>query len=326
MRRREFITVLGAAAGWPLTAMGQDRPLPIIGFLSSLSAGALSGPVTAFRSGLQSVGYEDGKNVVIEFRWADGHYDQLPALAADLVRAGAAVIVTVGGDPPAFAAKAASQTIPLVFMVGRNPVELGLVASLNQPGGNATGINLLIAETETKRIEILRQLVPGSPHFAVFVNPKNADAGVQLSMVQSAAQALNQQIEIINASTDLEIDEAFAAFRRDAIGGFIVVADPFFVTRRSQITSLANQQRIPGMYFLREFAESGGLASYGVSLSDAYHEAGVYAGKILGGTKPNELPVIQPTKFDLVINVKTAKMLGLTIPTPLLATADEVIE
>jgi ABC-type uncharacterized transport system substrate-binding protein len=326
MRRREFITVLGVAAGWPFTAVGQDRPLPIIGFLSSLSAGALSGPVTAFRAGLQSVGYEDGKNVAIQFRWADGHYDQLPALAADLVRAGAAVIVSVGGDPPAFAAKAASQTIPLVFMVGRNPVELGLVASLNQPGGNATGINLLIAETETKRIEILRQLVPGGTRFAVLINPKNADAGVQLSMVQSAAQVLNQKIAIINASTDLELDEAFASFQHDAIGAFIVVADPFFVDRRDQIISLANQQRIPGMYFLREFAESGGLASYGVSLADAYREAGVYAGKILGGTKPNDLPVIQPTKFDLVINVKAAKMLGLTIPTPLLATADEVIE
>jgi len=326
MRRREFITVLSAAAGWPLTALGQDRPLPIIGFLSSLSARALSGPVTAFRAGLQSVGYEDGKNVAIEFRWADGHYDQLPSLAADLVRAGAAVLVTVGGDPPAFAAKAASQTIPLVFMVGRNPVELGLVASLNQPGGNATGINLLIVETETKRIEILRQLVPGSPRFAALINPKSADAGVQLSMVQSAAQALSQQIKVINASTDLELDEAFATFQHDAIGGFIVVADPFFVNRRDQIILLANQRRIPGMYFLREFAESGGLASYGVSLSDAYHEAGLYAGKILAGTKPNELPVIQPTKFDLVINVKAAKMLGLTIPTPLLATADEVIE
>ena len=326
MRRREFIRVLGVAAGWPLAAVGQDRSLPILGFLSSLSAGALSGPVTAFRAGLQSVGYEDRKNVAIEFRWADGHYDQLPALAADLVRVGAAVIVSVGGDPPAFAAKAASQTIPLVFMVGRNPVELGLVASLNQPGGNATGINLLIAETETKRIEILRQLGPGSTRFAVFVNPKNADAGVQLSMVQSAAQALNQNIEIINASTDVELDEAFATFQHHAIEGFIAVADPFFVNRRDQIILLSNKQRIPGMYFLREFAESGGLASYGVSLADAYREAGVYAGKVLGGTKPNDLPVIQPTKFDLVINVKTAKMLGLTIPTPLLATADEVIE
>ena len=211
-------------------------------------------------------------------------------------------------------------------MVGRNPVELGLVASLNQPGGNATGINLLIAETETKRIEILRQLVPGSTRFAVLINPKNADAGVQLSMVQSAAQALNQNIEIINASTDVELDEAFATFQHHAIEGFIAVADPFFVNRRDQIILLSNKQRIPGMYFLREFAESGGLASYGVSLADAYREAGVYAGKVLGGTKPNDLPVIQPTKFDLVINVKTAKMLGLTIPTPLLATADEVIE
>src|SRR5262249_1721043 len=244
MRRREFITVLGATAGWPLTALAQDRPLPIIGFLSSLSAGALSGPVTAFRAGLQGVGYEDGKNVAIEFRWADGHYGQLPRLAADLVRAGAAVLVSVGGDPPAFAAKAASQTIPLVFMVGRNPVELGLVASLNQPGGNATGINLLIVETETKRIEILRQLVPGSPRFAALINPKSADAGVQLSMVQSAAQALSQQIKVVNASTDLELDEAFATFQHDAIGGFIVVADPLFVNRRDQIILLANQKRI----------------------------------------------------------------------------------
>jgi putative tryptophan/tyrosine transport system substrate-binding protein len=326
MRRREFITILGAAAGWPLTAVGQDRPRPIIGFLSSLSAGALSAPVTAFRTGLQSVGYEDGKNAAIEFRWADGHYDQLPALAADLVRVGAAVIVSVGGDPPAFAAKAASRTVPLVFMVGRNPVELGLVASLNRPGGNATGINLLIAETETKRIEILRQLVPGGPRFAVLVNPKNADAGVQLSMVQSAAQTLNQKIAIINASTEFELDEAFARFQHEAIGAFILVADPFFVNRRDQIVSLSNRQRTPGMYFLREFAESGGLASYGVSLTDAYRQAGVYTGKILGGTKPDDLPVIQPTKFDLVINVKAAKMLGLSIPTPLLATADEVIE
>jgi putative ABC transport system substrate-binding protein len=208
----------------------------------------------------------------------------------------------------------------------QEPSRAGLVASLNQPGGNATGINLLIAETETKRIEILRQLIPGGTRFAVLVNPQNADAAAQLSMVQSAAQTLDQKITIINASTDLQLDEAFASFQHDAIGAFIVVADSFFVNRRDQIILLSNQQRIPGMYFLREFAESGGLASYGVSLVDAYREAEVYAGKILGGTKPNDLPVIQPTKFDLVINVKAAKMLGLTIPTPLLATADEVIE
>jgi ABC-type uncharacterized transport system substrate-binding protein len=272
MRRREFITILGVAAGWPLTAVGQDRPRPIIGFLSNLSAGALSAPVTA-APGCKASDTRTEKTQPSSF---DGRMaiDQLPALAADLVRVGAAVIVSVGGDPPAFAAKAASRTVPLVFMVGRNPVELGLVASLNRPGGNATGINLLIAETETKRIEILRQLVPGSPRFAVLVNPKNADAGVQLSMVQSAAQALNQKIAIINASTEFELDEAFARFQHEAIGAFILVADPFFVNRRDQIVSLSNRQRTPGMYFLQEFAESGGLASYGVSLTDAYRQAG----------------------------------------------------
>jgi ABC transporter substrate binding protein len=195
VRRREFITLIGGAVAWPTEVRAQNLPLPLVGFLSSLSAGALTGPVSAFRTGLQSIGYEDGKNVVIEFRWADGHYDQLPALAADLVRAHAAVIVTVGGDPTAFAAKVASQTIPIVFMVGRNPVELGLVTSLNRPGGNSTGVNLLIAEMESKRIEILRQVVPGASRFAVFINPQNADAEVQLNMVQAAAKALNQQID-----------------------------------------------------------------------------------------------------------------------------------
>jgi putative ABC transport system substrate-binding protein len=252
--------------------------------------------------------------------------DQLPALAADLVRAYAAVILTIGGDPPAFAAKAASQTIPIVFIVGRNPVDLGLVMSLNRPGGNSTGINLLITETESKRIEILRQLVPSASRFAVFINPKNGDAEVQMNMVQLAAKALDQQIEIINASTESEIERAFGILQHDAIAGFIVSADPFFVDRRDQITSAANQNRIPGVYPVREFAEIGGLASYGISLADAYRQAGVYAGKILGGIKPAELPVVQPTKFDLVINLKVAKMLGLTVPPTLLATADEVIE
>ena len=211
-------------------------------------------------------------------------------------------------------------------MVGRNPVELGLVTSLNRPGGNSTGINLLIAETESKRIEILRQLVPGASRFAVIINPKNADAEVQLTVVQSAAKALNQQIEVVNASTESEIEKAVTVLEHDAIAGFIVVADPFFVNWRDRIISAANQRRIPGVYFLREFAQAGGLASYGVSLSDAYRQAGVYAGKILSGVKPSDLPVVQPTKFDLVINLKTAKMLGLTVPPTLLATADEVIE
>ena len=326
MNRRAFIAVLGSAAAWPVVVRAQNLSLPMVGFLSSLSADALAGPVNAFRMGLMSVGYEDGKNVAIEFRWAGGRYDQLPALAADLVRACVAVIVTVGGDPPAFAAKAASRTIPIVFMVGRNPVELGLVASLNRPEGNLTGINLLIAETESKRIEILRQFVPNASRFAVLINPKNADAKVQLSMLQSAATALAQQIEVINASTEADIDQAFTVIAQGAISGFLVVADPFFVNWRERIILAANQHRIPGMYFLREFAQAGGLASYGVSLADAYRQAGVYAGKILNGVKAAELPVVQPTKFDLVINLKTANALGLTVPQRLLYTADEVIE
>jgi ABC-type uncharacterized transport system substrate-binding protein len=327
MRRREFISlILGAAAARPLAARAEQTAIPAVGFLSALSVAALTGPVAAFRDGLQSVGYSEGKNVEIEFRWANGHYDQLPALAAEVVRHQVRVIVTVGGDPPAFAAKAASTTIPIVFMVGRDPVELGLVASLSRPGGNATGINLLISEIESKRIELMRQLAPTSSVFAVFVNPKNADAVVQLNVVQSAALALNQRIKVYNASNQLELEKAFGSFKQDDIGGFILVADPFFVNRRDEIISSAAQGRIPAVYFLREFAESGGLASYGTSLDEAYRQAGIYAGKILNGTKPTDLPVVQSTKFDLVINLKTAKALGLTVPSSLLAIADEVID
>jgi putative ABC transport system substrate-binding protein len=216
--------------------------------------------------------------------------------------------------------------IPIVFMVGRDPVELGLVRSLNRPGGNATGINLLLTEMESKRIELIRQLVPTRNVLAVLVNPKNADVDVQLKVIQSAAHVLNEQIKIFNVSTEVELDKAFANFREDDIGGFIVVADPFFVNRRDQIISSAARGRFPGVYFLREFAESGGLASYGSNLAEAYRQAGIYAGKILTGVKPNDLPVVQPTKFDLVINIKTAKALGLNVPSSLLAIADEVIE
>ena len=297
-----------------------------MGFLSSLSAAALSGPVAAFRDGLQSTGYTEGNNVEIEFRWADGHYDRLPALANDLVRRQVAVIVTLGGGPPASAAKAASTTIPIVFMVGRDPVEMGLVKSLNRPSGNATGINLLIVEMESKRIELIRQLAPTNSVFAVLVNPKSADADVQLKAVQSAAHALNEQIKIFNVSNEVEVERAFAKFREDGIGGFILVADPFFVNRRDQIISSAAQGRFPGLYFLREFAESGGLASYGSDLAEAYRQVGIYTGKILSGAKPDDLPVVQPTKFDFVINLKTAKAQRLNVPPSLLAIADEVIE
>jgi putative tryptophan/tyrosine transport system substrate-binding protein len=326
MRRREFLAFLAGLTTCPFRAHAEQAAIPVVGFLSSLSAGALTSAVAAFRNGLQKVGYTEGKNVQIEFRWADGHYDRLASLAADLVARRVTVIVTVGGDPPAFAAKTASTTIPIVFMVGRDPVELGLVRSLNQPGGNATGINLQLAELESKRIGLIRQLAPTGKILAVFVNPKNADADVQLMAVHSAAQALKQQIKIFNVSNEVDLENAFANFRGGNIGGFTLVADPFFVNRRDQIISTAAQGHFPGIYFLREFAESGGLASYGSDLAEAYRQAGVYAGKILGGVKPNDLPVVQPTKFDLVINLKTAKALGLEVPPSLLAIADRVIE
>jgi ABC-type uncharacterized transport system substrate-binding protein len=326
VRRREFLTALAGLTTWPFGVHAEQAAIPVVGFLSSLSASALTGPVAAFRDGLQSAGYTEGKNVEIEFRWADGHYDRLPALAADLVARQVAVIVTIGGDPPAFAAKAASTTIPIVFIVGRDPVELGLVRSLNRPGGNATGINLLISEIESKRIELIRQLAPTRHILAVLVNPKNADADVQLKAVQSAAHALNEQIKIFNVSNEAELEKAFANFTENNIGGFILVADPFFVDRRDQIISSAARGRFPGVYFLREFAESGGLASYGSNLGEAYRQAGVYAGKMLNGANANDLPVVQPTKFDFVINLKTAKALGLSVPPSLLALADEVIE
>lgn len=329
MKRRDVLALLGgtaASSAWPWVLSAQQPSLPIIGFLSSLSAAALSGPIAAFRQGLGSIGYEDGKNVTIEFRWAEGHYDLLPALAAELVQQRVAVIVSVGGDPPAFAAKAASTAIPLVFMVGQDPVKLGLVSSLSRPGGNATGVNLLVTETESKRVEILKQLAPGASSFAALINPKNADADVQSGAVRAAAQAIGQQIEIINASTDVDLENAFVHLTQADINGLLLLADPFFVFRRQQIIAEAAQRHIPAVYFLREFAESGGLASYGTSLADAYMQAGIYAGKILGGTKPAELPVVQATKFELVLNLKTAKALGLTVPEKLLALAEQVIE
>jgi len=326
MRRREFIATVGIVVTWPLVARAQQPKLPVVGFLSSLSSAALTDPVAAFRQGMGSLGYEEGKNVTIEFRWAEGDYDRLPALATELVQKQAAVIVTLGGDPPAFAAKAASATTPIVFMVGQDPVKLGLVTSLNRPGGNATGVNLLLTETESKRVDLLRQLAPAASVFAAVINPKNADAEVQSNAVRSAAHNVGRHIELINASNDNDLENAFNHFANDKIGGFILTADPFFVYRREQIISAAAAHQVPAVYFLREFAESGGLASYGIRLADAYWQAGAYVGKILGGTKPADLPVVQPTKFELVINLKTAKTLGLAVPPSLLAIANEVIE
>jgi putative ABC transport system substrate-binding protein len=330
MRRREFIALLGGTTASGIWSVGisaqQPSSMPTIGFLSSLSEAALTGPVAAFRQGLASAGYEEGKNVAIDFRWAEGRYDRLPLLAAELVTRRVAVIVTVGGNPPAFAAKAASTTIPLVFMVGQDPVKLGLVTSLSRPGGNATGVNLLIVETESKRMELLRDLAPAAPKFAALINPSTADAEVASQAVKAAADAIGQRVEIINAGTDLDLEKAFDHFTQAKINGFLVLADPFFVYRRQRIIEEAAQRKIPAVYFLREFAVSGGLASYGTSLADAYLQAGIYAGEILGGTKPADLPVVQATKFQFVINLKTAKALNIAVPDRLLALADEVIE
>ncbi len=325
--RRKFIAALGgAAASWPLAARAQRPAMPVVGFLNPASPESYTPMVAAFRQGLAETGYVEGKNLMIEYRWAEGQYDRLPALAADLVRHQVTVIAAGGGDPSALAAKGATSTIPILFIVGSDPVKLGLVASFNRPGGNATGVNFFVAEIEAKRLELLGELVPTATMLAVLMNPKTANADAQLKDVQSAARALGQRIEVINASDERGIDMAFASLKQRRIGGLEVAADPFFLARRDQIISLAAQSAIPAAYFVHEFADSGGLISYGTSITDAYHQVGVYAGKILSGSKPTELPVVQPTKFELVINLKTAKALGLTIPHNLLVLADEVIE
>jgi putative tryptophan/tyrosine transport system substrate-binding protein len=323
--RREFIVALSSAATWPLAARAQQPSMPVIGFLSGLSAAAVARPLVAFLQGLNETGYVEGQNVTIEYRWAEGQYDRLPALAADLVHRTAAVIVSLGADPAALAAKGATTTIPIVFLVGGDPVKLGLVASLNRPRGNATGVNFLVSEMTAKRLALLHELVPTAAGLGVLINPKSAVAEAQLGDAQSAAHALGQQVEIINASNEGEIDTAFASFTQRA-GGLVIADDPFFNNRRVQIVSLAAHYAIPTVYFFREFTASGGLISYGTSLTEAYHQVGVYAGKILGGANPTDLPVIQPTKFELVINLKTAKALGITVPQTLLVAADEVIE
>jgi putative ABC transport system substrate-binding protein len=327
MRRREFFKFVGSvAAGWPLAVRAQQPTLPVVGYLGALSHAAVERSIDAFVTGLMEVGYVDGKNVKIEYRWAEGYYDRLPALAADLVQQNVAVIFAAGGDPSALAAKAATTTIPIVFILGSDPVKLGVVTSLNRPGGNLTGVNLLITEMEAKRLELLHRLVPTATKLAVLLNPKTANAETQLNEVRSAGRTLGPQIEVIDASDERDIDMAFASLAQKKIGGLVISADPFFNNCRSQFIALASRYSMPTLYFVREFANSGGLISYGTSITDAYHQVGVYTGKILSGAKPSDLPVVQPTKFELVINLKTAKTLGLIVPPTILATADEVIE
>ena len=325
MKRRDFIAGLGSAAAWPMVARAQAA-LPVIGFVGLASAEAFAGALAAFRKGLSEAGYVEGQNVTVEYHWLEGQYDRLPALMADLVRRRVAVIATPSGTP-ALAAKAATATIPIVFGVGYDPVKLGLVASLARPGGNATGINFFNVEVVGKRLALLHELVPKAVRVAMLVNPANAVAAeATLRGVQEAARTIGLQIHIFNAGTSNEIDAAFAALARERFDALFLEGDAFLTSRRVQIATLAARDRIPAAYSIRDFVAAGGLMSYGTDIAERYRQTGVYAGKILNGIKPADLPVVQPTKFEFVVNLTTAKALGLTIPETLLATADEVIQ
>jgi ABC-type uncharacterized transport system substrate-binding protein len=326
IRRREFIALLGGAvAAWPVAARAQQAAMPVIGLLHPSSPEPAR--LRAFHQGLKDAGFIEGENVAIEYRWADGQTDRLPALAAELVQRRVAVIAAIGGIPSAFAAKAATTTIPIVFLAGIDPVRLGLVASLARPGGNLTGINVFNTELASKRLELLRALVPGAIRIAVLVDPTNAlGTDATLRDVGAAARTMGLQIQVLNASTGLELDAAFATLVSERADALIVGSTPFLFDRRVQLAQLAARHAVPAIYQDRHHAEVGGLISYGASLGDAYRHVGVYTGRILKGAKPADLPVVQSTKFELVLNAPTARMLGLIVPDAILATADEVIE
>jgi len=325
-RRREFITLLGGAAAWPLAARAQQPAMPVIGFIRDGSADANARNVAAFRKGLNETGTVEGQNVTVEYHWLEGRHDHLPALMADLVRRQVAVIATAG-NVPALAAKAATATTPIVFGIGDDPVRLGLVTSLARPGGNATGINFFNAELTAKRLRLLHDLVPKAVRVAVLLNPANASSTeFQLRIVQEAAPTVGLQLQILNATTIGEIDAAFATLERERPDALFVAGDAFFISRAVQFATLTARGRIPATYSVRDHVAVGGLMSYGTDFTEAFRQVGVYTGKILKGAKPVDLPVVQSTKFEFIINMQTARALGLEVPAQLLATVDEVIE
>ncbi len=325
MRRRDFVALFGGAA-WPLPLRAQQAAMPVIGFLNGFSASTWSSQVTAFHKGLSEAGYVEGRNVTIEYLWAESQIDRLPALAAEFVRQQVNVLVATGGSATALAAKTATSTIPIVFAIGGDPVAMGLVANLGRPGGNATGIYFLTSALEPKRVGLLRDLVPKAALIGVLFNPTMAVASAQTKDVEDAARSVGQRIHIVRATSEREIDTAFATFAQMGAGALLIGADPFFLTRRAYIVSLAARYAMPAIYEQREFALVGGLMTYGTNLTEATRQAGSYTGRILKGAKPAELPVLQPTQFELVVNLKTAKALGLTISDAMLAVVDEVIE
>ena len=326
MRRREFISLLGTAAAWPLAARAQQPLMPLIGFLSSRSPGESSGIVAAFRQGLRETGFIEGQNLSIAFRWEEGHYDKLPALASELVGLPVTLLFAAGGPPSAFAAKGATSTIPVVFSAASDPVEIGLVPSLNRPGGNVTGMGIFSASLGAKRLELMKELMPNAGVIGYLLNPTHQKTEIETKSVLAAARALGSDVRILNAKSESELETVFAGLQGMHVRALVVSGEPFFDSQRERIVGLAARYAVAAIYAWREYVLAGGLMSYGTDLPESYRQAAIYAGRILKGENPANLPVVQPTKFNMAVNAKTAKSLGIEVPPRLLGLADEVIE